>query len=245
MAIVRPEAIDDAPADGPPLRLCNGVSPGRSAAEDGGCRLFCFAMQSARSARRKIVGSRHCGIGDRGAAILRPDQAIRGRVRRATWTDRDGMWRHSGPDGKASATPGAERHAEAQDRRQTGGMAAGWRVGVAAAARFGLREGRPPRPAVVVTNGRSDCRHESHLTEGANRPLTVHRRRGRARCALRLRPCNPARSWTRQYFRRERSVAGRTRAEGPLTRRPSATASVFRGNFVARCSRRTIMWTGR
>jgi len=36
MAIVRPEAIDDA------LALAS-----RSAAEDGGCRPFCFAMQSA------------------------------------------------------------------------------------------------------------------------------------------------------------------------------------------------------
>jgi hypothetical protein len=47
---------------------------GRSEAEDGGARLFCFAMQSAPSAygscelpfggaRRKIVARRHCGAG--------------------------------------------------------------------------------------------------------------------------------------------------------------------------------------
>ena len=71
MAIDRPEAIDAA------LALTS-----RSAAEDGGCRPFCFAMQSTRRVRRKMVGSRHCGIGDRGAAVLRPDQAIRGRVGR-------------------------------------------------------------------------------------------------------------------------------------------------------------------
>jgi hypothetical protein len=45
-------------------------------------------MQSARRVRRKIAGVRHCGIGDRGAAVLRPDQAIRGRVERAPDPDK-------------------------------------------------------------------------------------------------------------------------------------------------------------
>jgi hypothetical protein len=67
MAICRPKAIDDAP----PL--------GRSAAEDGGGETFLpreeWAKPGGRNSRR-----RHCGTGDRGAAVLRPDRAIRGSV---------------------------------------------------------------------------------------------------------------------------------------------------------------------
>ncbi|OYV24392.1 MAG: hypothetical protein B7W99_02555, partial [Rhodospirillales bacterium 20-58-10] len=45
-------------------RACTAC--GRSAAEDGGRRLFCFAMQSARhlaGPRRKIAACRRCGPG--------------------------------------------------------------------------------------------------------------------------------------------------------------------------------------
>ena len=106
MAIVRPEAIDDA------LALAS-----RSAAKDGGRRLFCFAMQS-RLRRRKIAGGRHCGIGDRGAAVLRPDQAIRGRVERTRpgqpWGD---TWRRTACTNKATSHPVGQRPAKAHKRR--------------------------------------------------------------------------------------------------------------------------------
>src|SRR5580698_10788628 len=64
MAICRPEAIDDAPL------------AGRSTAEDGGGESFlpreeCRLRRQGRKSHR-----RHCVSGDRGAAVLRPDQAI-------------------------------------------------------------------------------------------------------------------------------------------------------------------------
>ena len=106
MAIVRPKAIDDA------LALAS-----RSGAEDGGRRLFCFAMQS-RLRRRKIAGGRRCGIGDRGAAVLRPDQAIRGSVKRTRpgqpWGD---TWRRTACKNKATIDSVGQRPAIAHKRR--------------------------------------------------------------------------------------------------------------------------------
>jgi hypothetical protein len=69
MAICRPKAIDDAPIFGP------------SAAEDGGGETFLPREEWAKPRGRKSH-RRRCGIGDRGAAVLWPDQAIRGRVAR-------------------------------------------------------------------------------------------------------------------------------------------------------------------
>ena len=127
MAIARPEAIDDA------LALAS-----RSAAEDGGRRLFCFAMQS-RLRRRKIAGGRRCGIGDRGAAGLRPDQAIRGSVERTRpgqpWGDTCGS-RHAGtrrrliPSGKdppPRTNGGAGRNRRKDGTPSSPGIVERWR----------------------------------------------------------------------------------------------------------------------
>src|SRR5215472_13603824 len=57
-------------------------SSGRSAAEDGGGEAFLLREEWAKPRGRKSH-RRRCGIGDRGAAVLWPDQAIRGHVARA------------------------------------------------------------------------------------------------------------------------------------------------------------------
>src|ERR1700679_1198027 len=59
MAICRPEAIDDAPARGPK--------------RSGGWRRGEFLASRGRGRKSP---RRHCVSGDRGAAVLRPDQAI-------------------------------------------------------------------------------------------------------------------------------------------------------------------------
>src|ERR1700750_2463593 len=80
MAIRRPKAIDDAPILGPE--------------RSGGWRRRDFlASRGMGEAQGKKVSPRHCGIVDRGPAVLWPDQAIKGRVarwarqplRRKTW----------------------------------------------------------------------------------------------------------------------------------------------------------------
>ena len=63
MAIDGPKAIDDAPACGPQRR------EGRQAGEF-------LALRGMGAAQGKKLARRRCGIGDRGAAGLRPDQAI-------------------------------------------------------------------------------------------------------------------------------------------------------------------------
>ena len=63
MAIERPKAIDDAPACGPQQR------EGRQAGEF-------LASRGMGAAQGKKLARRRCGIGDRGAAGFRPDQAI-------------------------------------------------------------------------------------------------------------------------------------------------------------------------
>ena len=72
MAIERPKAIDDAPACGPQQR------EGRQAGEF-------LASRGMGAAQGKKLARRRCGIGDRGAAGLRPDQAIE----EAVWERRD------------------------------------------------------------------------------------------------------------------------------------------------------------
>ena len=63
MAIDRPKAIDDAPACGPKQ------SEGRQKGEF-------LVSRGMGAAQGKKLARRRCGIGDRGAAGLRPDQAI-------------------------------------------------------------------------------------------------------------------------------------------------------------------------
>ena len=57
-------------------------SSGRSAAKDGGGETFLSREEWAKPRGRKSIHSR-CGTGDRGAAVLWPDQAMRGHVVRA------------------------------------------------------------------------------------------------------------------------------------------------------------------
>tara|TARA_R110000868_G_scaffold293634_2_gene554127 strand:+ start:158 stop:472 length:315 start_codon:yes stop_codon:yes gene_type:complete len=64
MAIGRPQAIDDA------------SRATAASAEDGSRGSFLFREEWRRSRQGKKVNRRHCGIGDRGAAALRPDQAM-------------------------------------------------------------------------------------------------------------------------------------------------------------------------
>ncbi len=82
MAILRPEAIDDAPARGPERsggRRKAAFLPREECAEPGspGDLLLGVVPQG------KKVAGRRCDIGDRGEAVLRPAQATRGRVGRA------------------------------------------------------------------------------------------------------------------------------------------------------------------
>ena len=84
MAIERPKAIDDAPACGPQQR------EGRQAGEF-------LASRGMGAAQGKKLARRRCGIGDRGAAGLRPDQAIEEAVwkRRHQTATKQENWRPS------------------------------------------------------------------------------------------------------------------------------------------------------
>ena len=84
MAIYRPKAIDDAPARGPQQR------EGRQASEF-------LASRGMGAAQGKKLARRRCGIGDRGAAGLRPDQAIEEAVwkRRHQTATKQENWRPS------------------------------------------------------------------------------------------------------------------------------------------------------
>ena len=93
MAIYRPKAIDDAPACGPQQR------EGRQAGEF-------LASRGMGAAQGKKLAWRRCGIGDRGAAGLRPDQAIEEAVweRRHQTATKQENWRPSFT-GRNSARP--------------------------------------------------------------------------------------------------------------------------------------------
>src|SRR5271166_5099988 len=68
---------------------------GRSAAEDGGGRLSCLARNGQRPGEESR-SARRCVSGDRGAAVLRPDQAIERPCRpRAEQHPREKTWRTS------------------------------------------------------------------------------------------------------------------------------------------------------
>ncbi len=84
MAIERPKAIDDAPACGPQQR------EGRQAGEF-------LVSRGMGAAQGKKLARRRCGIGDRGAAGLRPDQAIEEAVweRRHQTATKQENWRPS------------------------------------------------------------------------------------------------------------------------------------------------------
>ena len=94
MAIERPKAIDDAPACGPQQR------EGRQAGEF-------LASRGMGAAQGKKLARRRCGIGDRGAAGLRPDQAIEEAVweRRHQTATKQENWRPSFTK-RNSAAPG-------------------------------------------------------------------------------------------------------------------------------------------
>ena len=94
MAIERPKAIDDAPACGPQQR------EGRQAGEF-------LASRGMGAAQGKKLARRRCGIGDRGAAGLRPDQAIEEAVweRRHQTATKQENWRPSFTE-RNSAAPG-------------------------------------------------------------------------------------------------------------------------------------------
>ena len=94
MAIERPKAIDDAPACGPQQR------EGRQAGEF-------LASRGMGAAQGKKLARRRCGIDDRGAAGLRPDQAIEEAVweRHHQTATKQENWRPSFT-GRNSAAPG-------------------------------------------------------------------------------------------------------------------------------------------
>ncbi len=100
MAIGRPEASDATSPRGP-RRARDGVRIATAAQRrTAQARLCCFARndgdpgspRSARGGRRqgKKVGTSRCGIGARGAAVLRPDQAIEEAVWSGHWRTDDG-----------------------------------------------------------------------------------------------------------------------------------------------------------
>jgi hypothetical protein len=85
MPICRPKAIADAPVFGPE--------------RGGGWRRGDFLVlreEWAKPRGRKSI-RRRCGKGDRGAAVLWPDQAIRGHVARASGSYEGEGWRISWP----------------------------------------------------------------------------------------------------------------------------------------------------
>jgi hypothetical protein len=98
MAICRPEAIDDAPARWPE--------------RSGGWRRrdFLGFREEWPKARGRKSRRRRCGSGDRGAAVLRPDQANeRPRGPRTQQHPREKWWRTSVHLHKKHGIPGAEK----------------------------------------------------------------------------------------------------------------------------------------
>ena len=135
MAIERPKAIDDAPAWGPQQR------EGRQAGEF-------LVSRGMGAAQGKKLARRRCGIGDRGAAGLRPDQAIEGAVwerRDQTVTEQEN-WRPSFIK-RNSAHPACETAPSSQPFRPVS------QTNIADAERPQARSGQslglaPPAPAV-------------------------------------------------------------------------------------------------
>ena len=103
MAIGEPKAIDDAPACGPERqwRMAKG-------------RLSCLARNAGAAGRGRKSHRRHCGLGDRGAAALRPDQAKeRSCGPRAEQHPRKKTWLTLKVPRKGPGDPGEEREAVA------------------------------------------------------------------------------------------------------------------------------------
>jgi len=73
-------------------------------------RLSCLARNAALARQGKKVAGRRCGTGDRGAAVLRLDQAMRGRV---------GRTRRTGPQTNWRQPAFAEKGAVTSDRAKT------------------------------------------------------------------------------------------------------------------------------
>ena len=128
MAIGKPKAIDDAPAGRGPHRACAmGWPQGRSAAEDGGGRLSCLARNGqtgvptgwprGESPGEESRSVRRCGSGDRGAAVLRPDQAMeRPCGPHAEQHPREKTWRTSNVLHKSPGFPGDEKETLGSER---------------------------------------------------------------------------------------------------------------------------------
>src|SRR5215831_8251120 len=82
-------------------------SSGQSAAEDGGGETLLAREEWAKPRGRKSR-RRHCGTGDRGAAVLWPDQAIRGRVASVRQPE-EKTWRILSEPHKRPGPPGEEK----------------------------------------------------------------------------------------------------------------------------------------
>ena len=140
MAIERPKAIDDAPACGPQQR--EGRQPGEF-----------LASRGMGAAQGKKLARRRCGIGDRGAAGLRPDQAIEEAVweRRHQTATKQENWRPSFT-GRNSAAPGETAPSSQPFRRisQTN-VADGERPHSRPRQSIGLAPPAPPVPARAST----------------------------------------------------------------------------------------------
>src|SRR5271166_110084 len=89
---------------------------GRSAAEDGGGRLSCLA-RNGRSPGEESRSVRRCVSGDRGAAVLRPDQAMerpcgphaKQHPREKTWRTPNVLHKIPGFPGDEKETPGFKK----------------------------------------------------------------------------------------------------------------------------------------
>ena len=140
MAIERPKAIDDAPACGPQQR--EGRQPGEF-----------LASRGMGAAQGKKLARRRCGIGDRGAAGLRADQAIEEAVweRCHQTATKQENWRPSFT-GRNSAAPGETAPSSQPFRRisQTN-VADGERPHSRPRQSIGLAPRAPPVPARAST----------------------------------------------------------------------------------------------
>jgi len=182
----------------------------------------------------KKVDGRRCGTGDRGAAVLRPDQATRGRVGRAPGQPgRRGGDRLRPPKRDTQARPTAPSQRRPQ---HTADMATTSPIGVRlfAARRGGLEENLPSGAAPRSTK-RTRCHRPQ--TRPRRWYARQHRRFGRPRTTLtsvRI-PLHPERAFARAFSRQGSSPSGtkrrsrfeRSRRARPEGRRPNLTRSRY------------------
>jgi len=240
MAIDRPKAIDDAPACGPQQR------EGRQVGEF-------LASRGMGAAQGKKLARRRCGIGDRGAAGLRPDQAIK----EAVWETCDQTatkqenWRPSFIE-RNSAAPG-ETAPSSQPFRPVS------RTNIADAERpharprqsRGLAPPAPPVPARASTaplpGVARTIRQHSIMDQARSRATAFRmfahvrwkpsRRMGLAPCDALRRLTGPA-GCLSKWRRRRRSPRRSRRSGMPMTIKIVMKASVARR--VSTRTRRTL-----